>query len=92
MVAEGQRRYPFVPGWLVKYPLRSDETIGEVKSPILIFHGVRDRTIPVSQSEILRSRARSPVELVLIEDAGHGDIQRHPAYAETLAERLAQIR
>jgi alpha-beta hydrolase superfamily lysophospholipase len=92
LVAEGQRRYPFVPGWLVKYPLRSDETIGAVKSPILIFHGARDRTIPVSESEVLRSRARSPVELVRIEEAGHGDIQRHPAYVETLADRLAQVR
>ena len=91
LVAEGQRRYPFVPGWLVKYPLRSDETIGEVKSPVLLIHGGRDRTIPASDSELLRQRVRAPVELIVIEDAGHGDIHRNAAYLDALAERLARI-
>jgi fermentation-respiration switch protein FrsA (DUF1100 family) len=91
MVAEGQRRYPFVPGWLVKYPLRSDETIGDVKSPVLLIHGARDRTIPSSESEVLKARARSPVELLTIDDAGHGDIHRHPAYLARLAERLGKL-
>ena len=92
LVAEGQRRYPFVPGWLMKYPLRSDETIGEVRSPVLLIHGARDRLIPPSESEALRQRVRSPVELILIEDAGHSDIHRQASYLDALAERLARIR
>lgn len=92
LVAEGQRRYPFVPGWLMKYPLRSEETIADVRSPVLLIHGVDDRTIPSSESEVLKLRARSPVELLLIEGAGHGDIHRHPAYLEALGERLAKLR
>ena len=92
LVTEGQRRYPFVPGWLMKYPLRSEETIGDVKSPVLLVHGVRDNTIPFSESEVLKLRARSPVELLLIEDAGHGDIHRHPVYQATVADRLAKLR
>jgi hypothetical protein len=75
----------------MKYPLRSEETIADVKSPVLLIHGVRDRTIPFSESEVLKLRARSPVELLLIEDAGHGDIHRHPVYLETLAERLGKL-
>jgi len=92
LVTEGQRRYPFVPGWLMKYPLRSEETIADVKSPVLMIHGVDDRTIPASESQVLRLRARSPVELLLIEGAGHGDIHRNPVYLETLADRLAKLR
>ena len=56
------------------------------------FHGVRDNTIPYSESQVLKVRARSPVELLLVEDAGHGDIHRHPAYLEALADRLAKLR
>ncbi|MEO8485881.1 MAG: alpha/beta fold hydrolase, partial [Betaproteobacteria bacterium] len=91
LVGAGQRQYPFVPGWLVKYPLRSDETIGEVRSPVLILHGTRDSLIPPSDSQRLRERTRSPVELVLVEGAGHSDIQRFPAYLDALADRLERI-
>jgi alpha-beta hydrolase superfamily lysophospholipase len=91
LVTLGQRRYPFVPGFLVKYPLRSDETIAEVKSPVLLIHGTRDALIPASDSEELRARVRSPVELVLIDDAGHGDIHRFPRYLDVLAERLLRV-
>jgi fermentation-respiration switch protein FrsA (DUF1100 family) len=90
LVEAGRRRYPFVPGFLVKYPLRSDETIADVKSPVLLIHGTRDGLIPPSDSEALRTRVRSPVELVLIEDAGHSDIHRFPNYLDALAERLVR--
>ncbi|HVJ75608.1 MAG TPA: alpha/beta fold hydrolase [Casimicrobiaceae bacterium] len=91
LVAAGQRAYPFVPAFLFKYPLRSDEAIAEVKSPVLLMHGTRDRLIPPSDSEALRALVRSSAELVLIEDAGHSDIHRFPTYLDALAERLARI-
>ena len=90
LVAAGQRAYPFVPGFLVKYPLRSDQAIAEVKSPVLLIHGTRDALIPPTDSEMLRSLVRSPVELVLIEGAGHSDIHRFPNYLDALAERLVR--
>ena len=91
LVEESQRRYPFVPGFLVKYPLRSDEAIGDVKSPVLLIHGTRDSLIPPSASVTLHGRTRAPVELLLIDGAGHNDIQRSPVYLDALAERLVRL-
>jgi uncharacterized protein len=88
LAAAASRAYPLVPGWILKYPLRTDAIIGEVKSPVLLVHGTRDELIPLSDSEQLRSLARSPVELLVVDGAGHNDIQRFPAYLDGLAARL----
>jgi uncharacterized protein len=37
-----KRTYPFAPAWLLKYPLRTDAVIAEVRSPILFVHGTDD--------------------------------------------------
>lgn len=91
LAAAASRAYPLVPGWILKYPLRTDAIIGEVKSPVLLVHGNRDALIPLSDSEQLRALARSPAELLVIEGAGHNDIQRFPTYLEGLAARLNQL-
>ena len=85
------REYPIAPGFLVRYPLRSDEVIGGVTSPMLLLHGKRDTLIPPADSERLRALARAPAELVLVDGAGHNDIQRFPAYLDALAGRLARV-
>jgi alpha-beta hydrolase superfamily lysophospholipase len=88
IVAAAQRRYPFVPAALVKYPLRTDAIIGAVKSPILFAHGTDDTLIPLASSVQLQALARAPTELLTIEGAGHHDIHRFPAYVDPLAARL----
>ena len=75
----------------MKYPLRTDQLIGDVKSPILLIHGADDTLIPASDSERLKSLARSPVELLLISGAGHHGIHEFPAYLDGLAARLIAV-
>lgn len=91
IAAAAKRSYPLAPEWLLKYPLRTDAIIGEVRSPLVLLHGSDDALIPSSESERLRSLARSPVELVLIDGAGHNDIHRFPAYLDALAARLRSL-
>jgi pimeloyl-ACP methyl ester carboxylesterase len=91
IAAAAKRSYPLAPEWLLKYPLRTDAIIGEVTSPVVILHGRDDALIPSSDSERLRALARSPVELVLIDGAGHNDIHRFPAYLDAIAARLQQL-
>jgi fermentation-respiration switch protein FrsA (DUF1100 family) len=81
--------YPVAPGFLVRYPLRTDEGIAGVTSPMPLLHGTRDTLIPPADSERLRSRA--PAELVLVDGAAHNDIQRYPAYLDALAARLMRV-
>jgi len=90
LVEAGLRRYPFVPAFLMKYPIRTDAMIGEVKSPVLLLHGTDDRLIPPADSVALRRLVRSPVELVLVDGAGHADIQGDPRTLDVLADRLAR--
>ena len=84
------RRYPFVPERLVKYPLRSDQLIGDVKCPILLIHGTHDELIPIQDSEVLLTLAKK-AELMRIDGAAHGNIHEFPAYLHGLETRLKQV-
>jgi alpha-beta hydrolase superfamily lysophospholipase len=88
LAASAAQAYPWAPGWVLKYPLRTDAIIGHVKSPILLIHGSEDKLIPLSHSERLKALARSPVELLVVPGAGHGDIHKFPVYLDGLAARL----
>jgi len=91
LVEAGQRAYPFAPAFIARYPLATDRILGNVGSPILILHGSRDTLIPPSDSERLAALARAPVERVVVEGAGHSDLQAFPAYLDALADRLGRI-
>jgi hypothetical protein len=90
IAAAAHRAYPIAPEWLVRYPLRTDAIIGEIRAPLLLVHGSDDRVIPPADSERLRALARGPVDYVPIAGAGHHDIHRFPAYLDLLADRLAR--
>jgi uncharacterized protein len=91
LAAAAARAYPWAPGWILKYPLRNDTIIGEVKSPILLVHGSDDKLIPLAHSERLKALARSPVELLVVPGAGHNDIHKFPVYLDGLAARLIGV-
>jgi uncharacterized protein len=88
LAASAAQAYPWAPEWVLKYPLRTDTIIGDVKSSILLIHGSEDKLIPLSHSERLKALARSPVELLVVPGAGHSDIHKFPVYLDGLAARL----
>ena len=81
--------YPWVPGALLRYPLRTDEALPRIKGPVLLLHGDRDATIPVEHSRRLLA-AVPTARLAVIEGAGHNDLQAFDAYRQALAEALTQ--
>jgi uncharacterized protein len=91
LAASAKEAYPLAPEWLLKYPLRTDEVIGRVKMPIVLIHGSSDRKIPVAHSQRLAALAHAPVELIVVDGAGHDDIHRFPAYLDSLAARLIAV-
>ena len=57
----------------------------EVKIPVMLFHGDRDRTVPVRKSRAFVAKLRAagkPVEYVEIKDMGHQYVLMTPAMAE----------
>ncbi len=83
-------QFPLVPAALLKYPLRTDELIGEVKSPILIAHGDADELIPFDHARQLAAASGKRATLLRVDGARHGDIHQFPAYLAGLSQRMEE--
>lgn len=80
--------YPWVPGFVLRYPLRTDLALPKITGPVLMLHGARDTLIPVDHARRLQ-RLLPAARLVEIPGAGHSDIQRQPVYLDALRRGLA---
>lgn len=90
LLAIGDEQYPWLPGFISRYPMRSDQWLPAIKKPVVIVHGDGDRLIPIAHSERLQ-KIRASTELLVIPGAGHNDIHQFPAYLDQLAERLQKL-
>ena len=88
MVAMARRQYPFLPEWLVRYPLRTDKVIGAIQTPTIIMHGAEDSFVPLTHSYELRDLARTSAKLLVIEGAGHNDVHKFSSYIDGLTSVL----
>ena len=80
-------QYPWVPRAVLRYPLRTDAALARVKSPVLLAHGGRDALIAPAHSERLRAAAPQ-AQLLLVPEAGHGDIHQFDMYLNGLQAAL----
>ncbi len=88
MAGLAQKYYPWVPGAVLRYPLRTDEALAQVKGPVLLAHGGKDDLIDPSNSVALH-RVSPQSQLLLVPDAGHGDIHEFDAYLDGLRALMA---
>ena len=88
MVAMGRQEYPFLAEWLLRYPLRTDKLIADIRTPTVFVHGDEDRLIPVEHTYDLMGLASTDAKLLLIEGAGHNDIHRFSSYLDGLTSEL----
>lgn len=89
MEAMAAQHYPWVPAAVLRYPLRTEEALARVKTPVLIFLGDRDTLIPPAQSEHL-AMENPNVALIRVAGAGHDDLHRFSAYLDGLSDALAR--
>jgi pimeloyl-ACP methyl ester carboxylesterase len=87
MAALAHEHYAWVPQALLRYPLRTDEALARVKSPVLLAHGGRDTLIAPRHSEALRAVAPQ-AQLLLVPQAGHNDIHQFDSYLDALRDAL----
>jgi fermentation-respiration switch protein FrsA (DUF1100 family) len=72
--------FPFLPvRWLIRDPFRSDQRITRVTAPLLIMHGARDATIPISLGERLFALAHEPKQFVRFPEGSHNDLGNYGA-------------
>ncbi len=85
-----KEQYPWVPGFVMRYPMRTDQWLPAVRAPVLILHGGHDALINVSHARRLKE-LKPDAQLVVLPDAGHNDIHIFPGYIETLEARLREL-
>ncbi|WP_298815544.1 alpha/beta hydrolase [Chloroflexus sp.] len=86
-----RRQLPWVPGFLLKYPIRSHSWIGQVRCPVVIFHGTDDQIVSFDQSERLAALVTAPLAFYRIEGGGHADFKQYPLYHAALDTALTSV-
>jgi uncharacterized protein len=81
--------YSFVPGFMVKYKLRTNEYVKEVKAPITIFHGTDDKIIPVENAYKLQAILKPANDtLIIVEGKTHHGVGNWNEYKSELTNIL----
>lgn len=95
VVDVGMLSWGFLP---LKYVMvdqyRTIEHIAQVRVPLLVVHGARDRVIPVGQARHLYTKARGPKRLVILPRGDHNDLFDRGAWekVEAYLAELGEIR
>ena len=80
------KHYPFLPvRWLVKDRFESAAKIARVRAPVFVFHGEKDRTIPIRTARELFAAAVEPKESLWIAGGYHNDLYDFDAPAAVIA-------
>ena len=82
--------YPWVPGAVLRYPLRTDLDLPRLAHPVLLLHGADDSLIPPLHSNILADLSPE-AKLIVIPAAGHNDIHLFPGYLDSLRKALEAL-
>ena len=76
-----ERFLPFLPvRFVLRYHLRTDRWIRQVKCHTYILHGTRDKLIPIRHSEKLQQLNPDKITLIRIEGGGHNNLPSFPEY------------
>ena len=90
MAALAGEHYRWVPRLVLRYPMRTDRLITNIRGPVLLIHGENDPLIAPGHSEALKALAPGAT-LARIPGAGHNDLQEFDAYLTTFAKALVEL-
>ena len=80
--------YPYVPGFALRYPLRTDLALPRIEGPVLLIHGDHDPLIAPRHSAVLLPLAQHG-RLEIIPGGAHNDLQDFESYREAVRKALA---
>ncbi|HEY6135044.1 MAG TPA: alpha/beta fold hydrolase [Rubrivivax sp.] len=87
MVSMAAEHYPWVPRALLRYPLRTDAALMQLKHPVLLVHGEGDALISIRHSERLLLHAPH-ARLLRLPGVGHNDVHESRLYLDELRAEL----
>lgn len=79
---------PFLPAFLLKYRLETNQYIQACKMPIVLFHGDQDEVIPYSQSVKLKSLLKDSDTLITLNGVGHNGMTHDVGYVAAIERVL----
>ena len=86
-----ERFLPFLPVNLVlRYKLRTDKWIRNVKCPTYILHGTKDWLIPIRHSENLQKTNPHKITLIRIHGGGHNNLPSFDEYHNFIRDILKE--
>lgn len=74
--------------WILKYQIRTDQFIKKVSCPIFILHGLKDRLIPFSDTQLLKNKVPNKIKVFEIAEGRHNNLPEIAAYHEFLYDIL----
>lgn len=86
-----QRLYPWVPGFLMRYPLRSDLSMLNIKGNVVIYHGKWDQVVPLASGAALKPLLTKDDSFLAVEGAGHNDLPWHPMVLADINRRWGVV-
>ena len=88
-IVDMKNRYlPFIPNFILKYPLRNDKNVMKIKCPITIFHGTADEVLPYDSSTKLKNLRPDHIRLVTLDNESHRRSIFHPIVNRTISDLL----
>ncbi|MBS1973777.1 MAG: alpha/beta hydrolase, partial [Bacteroidetes bacterium] len=86
-----ERFLPFLPvRYVLRYTLRTDRWIKQVKCHTYIIHGTKDWIIPIRQSENLQKLNPGKITLIRIYGGGHNNLPSFPEYHNFIRDILKE--
>jgi len=82
------RRYPFLPVFILKYPVNTYEYIPHVSAPITIFHGDRDEVIYYGSSVKLKPYLKPGDTLITLKGQTHEKFDDNKVYMDDVSTIL----
>lgn len=89
--AIARRQFPWVPPFLLKYPLRSHEWIGQVRCPVVIIHGTNDSVVPFADGERLAHEVTAPLAFYPIVGGDHNNLITFSMYHHAIQVALKEL-
>lgn len=82
--------YPWVPGWLLRYPLETEAHLPRIAGPVLLVHAEKDSLIRVHHLQRLR-QVLPGARVLVVPGADHNDLHESPVYRDGLRRALGAL-
>ncbi|MDQ3534097.1 MAG: lysophospholipase [Bacteroidota bacterium] len=82
--------FPFLPSFILRYPLKNNQYLEKVEAPVTLIHGKNDEIIPHESSLRLKDAVKKDVNLFILDGLGHNNITGSLQFRKVIREVLKE--